>query len=296
MIKKLILLMHLSVLLAINVFADPASYVDGFMSVAESGQLPRGLFAKVKGYLPGDTISMTNSESGLTVDVLNLASLDSSVENTILLSSEAASKLGLDSGMPVAVRLSKRSGSYDKSSRGAALLASYNGGSSGTDIADYFGNMTPGDSDGFVKDKSDVEQPSPLERAESGISSGGSGGSGQKTSVDSASNGKDESASSKDEGQAVSGKESDRTPAVKKEDPLEEVVEPDDLEGLSDDFPFDDEKHDEPVPEKSGDEKEPDAVVPVESAEETEEDEPRKMRTTALNQSMKSLLKKLTTA
>ena len=61
MIKKLVLLMHLCLLLSINVFAASSAYIDGFMSVAESGQLPKGLFAKAKGYLPGDTISMTNS-------------------------------------------------------------------------------------------------------------------------------------------------------------------------------------------------------------------------------------------
>ena len=52
-----------------SLFATSTSveYEDGGAVIARSNQLPRGLFSKAKGYLPGDSISVSNPDTGRNV-------------------------------------------------------------------------------------------------------------------------------------------------------------------------------------------------------------------------------------
>ena len=137
--------------LTFSLFALSSSseYEDGGALIAKSNQLPRGLFSKAKGYLPGDSISVSNPDNGRMVQVLNLGKLDDSSDNALLISQEAAEQLGLNERSALKVQLAKRSGSYDQSSSGNALLSAV---------------RTTEESD-FEQDKQDVQRPSPAERA-----------------------------------------------------------------------------------------------------------------------------------
>ena len=64
--------------------------LDGRAVVAPEGAMPKGVFAKTVGYLPGDSISVTSLSAKKTVDILVIGSIDSSEGVAILLSPEAA--------------------------------------------------------------------------------------------------------------------------------------------------------------------------------------------------------------
>ena len=70
-------------------FATSKPSLDGRAVVAEEGVLPAGLFAKTVGYLPGDSVSVTNPATGITINVLILGSIDPSAGVAILLSPES---------------------------------------------------------------------------------------------------------------------------------------------------------------------------------------------------------------
>ena len=90
--------------------------------VAEDGVMPQGVFARTVGYLPGDSISVTNLAKKTTVDILVIGALDPSEGVAILLSPEAASLLGLEKGGNNVVKITKRSGQLDETVSGTAVI------------------------------------------------------------------------------------------------------------------------------------------------------------------------------
>lgn len=103
--------------------------IDGRVVVAEKGTLPAGMFAKTVGYLPGDSVSISNPTSGNTIEVLVLGSIAPEEGVAIMLSHEAAEKLGITKDAYIQVKISKRSGLLDGAVTGSAVL-------SRTDIAE----------------------------------------------------------------------------------------------------------------------------------------------------------------
>lgn len=104
-------------------FAAARPSLDGRALVADSGMMPKGLFARTIGYLPGDSVSVTNPATGSTVDVLILGAIDPSEGVAILLSPEAADALQIKKDSNVQVKITKRSGSLDETVSGTAVLA-----------------------------------------------------------------------------------------------------------------------------------------------------------------------------
>ena len=105
-----------------SVLAAFSPSVDGRAVVAEKGDLPDGLFAKTIGYLPGDSVSVTNPSNGQTVEVLVVGALDPSEGVAVLMSETAARKLGINKDDNTLVRLTKRTGKLDESVYGTAVL------------------------------------------------------------------------------------------------------------------------------------------------------------------------------
>jgi hypothetical protein len=97
--------------------------LDGRAVVADEGTFPAGLFAKTVGYLPGDSISVTNLATKTTTDILVIGALDPSEGVAILLSPEAASALGIVKGSNIIVKITKRSGQLDEAFSGTAVVA-----------------------------------------------------------------------------------------------------------------------------------------------------------------------------
>ena len=97
--------------------------VDGRAVVADKNEMPEGLFGKTVGYLPGDSVSVTNPANGKTVEILVLGSLDPSEGVAIMLSQQAASELGIQKNSNNLVKLAKRTGKVDESVYGTAVLA-----------------------------------------------------------------------------------------------------------------------------------------------------------------------------
>ena len=113
----------LAITLCASVFADSSNSIDGTISVAGRGDMPSGLFGKAAGYLPGDTVSITNPTTGITLQILNLGTLDASDGVALLLSQESAEKLGVVEKSDTQVKLAPRSGYFDQSVSGAAVLS-----------------------------------------------------------------------------------------------------------------------------------------------------------------------------
>lgn len=119
---KKILSLVFTVFTVATIFAAARPSVDGRAVVCEEGEMPKGLFAKTIGYLPGDSVTVTNPANGTTVDVLVLGSIDSGEGVAILLSSEAAEKLLIKKDSNVQVKITRRTGSIDESVSGTAVL------------------------------------------------------------------------------------------------------------------------------------------------------------------------------
>ena len=113
----------LAITLCASVFADSSNSIDGTISVAGRGDMPSGLFGKAAGYLPGDTVSITNPTTGITLQILNLGTLDASDGVALLLSQESAEKLGVVEKSDTQVKLAPRSGYFDQSVSGVAVLS-----------------------------------------------------------------------------------------------------------------------------------------------------------------------------
>lgn len=120
--KRILAILLLTVSIGIIGFAASKPTIDGRAIVAEEGVLPKGLFAKTVGYLPGDSVSVTNPATGITINVLVLGSIDPSNGVAIMLSPEAAEKLFITPGVNTQVKVTKRTGSLDEVSSGLALL------------------------------------------------------------------------------------------------------------------------------------------------------------------------------
>ena len=108
------------------IFAAARPSLDGRAIVAEEGVLPQGLFAKTVGYLPGDSVSVTNPNTGVVTEVLILGAIDPSEGVAILLSPEAAQQLGIKRNSNIQVKITKRI-SNDGAFSGKAVLASADG-------------------------------------------------------------------------------------------------------------------------------------------------------------------------
>lgn len=104
------------------IFTSFSPSLDGRAVVAEDGVMPQGVFARTVGYLPGDSISVTNLAKKTTVDILVIGALDPSEGVAILLSPEAASILGLEKGGNNVVKITKRSGQLDETVSGTAVI------------------------------------------------------------------------------------------------------------------------------------------------------------------------------
>ncbi len=103
-------------------FATSKPSLDGRAVVADEGVLPVGLFAKTVGYLPGDSVSVTNPSTGITINVLILGSIDPSAGVAILLSPEAADKLFITPNSNTQVKITKRTGMLDEAGSGTGTL------------------------------------------------------------------------------------------------------------------------------------------------------------------------------
>lgn len=140
--KKIISLILTTFTVAI-LFAAARPSLDGRAVVSEEGEMPKGLFARTIGYLPGDSVTVTNPANGSAVDVLILGSIDASEGVAILLSPEAADRLGIRKDSNVQVKITKRTGSLDETVSGTAVLADEE------DNSDY--------SDGTVTEDNDID-------------------------------------------------------------------------------------------------------------------------------------------
>ena len=98
------------VLLSTLVFAQSVNpSLDGRAIVADSGIFPPGgYYGKAPGYLPGDTVVVTNHSTGFTLNVMILSSYDASEGIAIMLSPEAAEKLQITKGRDVYVKVQKK--------------------------------------------------------------------------------------------------------------------------------------------------------------------------------------------
>ena len=110
-------------LISCLLFTSFSPSLDGRAVVADSGVLPEGYFAKTVGYLPGDSIIVSNFAAGKTLDILVVGSLDQSEGVAILLSPEAAAELGIVKDSNVIVKITKRSGELDEAVSGTAVIA-----------------------------------------------------------------------------------------------------------------------------------------------------------------------------
>ena len=96
------------------IFTSFSPSLDGRAVVAEDGVMPQGVFARTVGYLPGDSISVTNLAKKTTVDILVIGALDPS--------EGVASLLGLEKGGNNVVKITKRSGQLDETVSGTAVI------------------------------------------------------------------------------------------------------------------------------------------------------------------------------
>lgn len=163
--KKLFVVI-LSVLLSGTIFTSFSPSLDGRAVVAPEGAMPKGVFAKTVGYLPGDSISVTSLSAKKTVDILVIGSIDSSEGVAILLSPEAAELLGLSKDANNVVKITKRSGQLDEAVAGTAVI----GGKVENDESDFEPEEIVSESEntaGAEEDSDSVEEIS-AEKAEGG--------------------------------------------------------------------------------------------------------------------------------
>lgn len=161
--KKLFVVI-LSVLLSGAIFTSFSPSLDGRAVVAPEGSMPKGVFAKTVGYLPGDSISVTSLSAKKTVDILVIGSIDSSEGVAILLSPEAAELLGLSKDANNVVKITKRSGQLDEAVAGTAVI----GGKVENDESDFEPEEIVSESEntaGTEEDSDSVEEIS-AEKAE----------------------------------------------------------------------------------------------------------------------------------
>jgi hypothetical protein len=94
-------------LVAFSLFAASKPSVEGRAAVAEENVFPIGFFAKAIGFLPGDSVMVTNPVTGDSVNVLILGTLEQD-GTAILLSPEAAERLFITKDSNTLVSVTKR--------------------------------------------------------------------------------------------------------------------------------------------------------------------------------------------
>lgn len=154
--KNRVLFSFVVVVAAVFLFTSASTSLDGRAVVAESGDLPEGFFAKTVGYLPGDSISVTNMITRKTIDVLVIGALDASEGIAILLSKEAAMELGVVKDTNTVVKITKRSDELDKVFSGSAVVAR---GGTANDLNEIPTEIAPSVSDNDVFADNFVEEP-----------------------------------------------------------------------------------------------------------------------------------------
>ena len=100
----------LFLLISVFIFADSSASVEGVIEVAGKDELL------------GDSVSITNPNTGITLQILNLGTLDASGGIAILISEESAKSLGIERNSGVKVKLAPRSGYFDETVSGNAVL------------------------------------------------------------------------------------------------------------------------------------------------------------------------------
>ena len=88
--------------------AIPDNYWRGKVAVAASNEYPKGLFAMAKGYFPGDTLTVINGKTQVSVNVLIIGSIEQTEDIGIKFSQEAASALKISEQTDASVILDER--------------------------------------------------------------------------------------------------------------------------------------------------------------------------------------------
>ena len=98
------------VVFCLSIFAISVNpSMDGRAVVADPGIFPPGgYYGRAPGYLPGDTVVVTNHNNGFSIDVQILGTYDAYEGIAILLSQEAADKLQIVKGKDVYVKVQKK--------------------------------------------------------------------------------------------------------------------------------------------------------------------------------------------
>ena len=122
---KKISLVLLVVLMAFTFLGASKPSLDGRAEVANYGELPAGLFAKSPGYLPGDTVIVTNPQANISIEVMVFGSFDATEGIAIILSPEAAKELYITKGSNVIVQVTKKSDAYYENTILSKTLETY---------------------------------------------------------------------------------------------------------------------------------------------------------------------------
>ena len=161
------------VVFCLSIFAFSVNpSMDGRAVVADSGVFPPGgYYGRAPGYLPGDTVVVTNHNNGFSIDVLILGTYDAYEGIAILLSPEAADKLQIVKGKDVYVKVQKKQPiSYEE-----AVATSKNKKANQVVDTDKDSSVLPGETEELVnnviasKNNSEITQDEvlPLEDLES---------------------------------------------------------------------------------------------------------------------------------
>ena len=161
------------VVFCLSIFAFSVNpSMDGRAVVADSGVFPPGgYYGRAPGYLPGDTVVVTNHNNGFSIDVLILGTYDAYEGIAILLSPEAAEKLQIVKGKDVYVKVQKKQPiSYEE-----AVATSKNKKANQVVDTDKDSSVLPGETEELVnnviasKNNSEITQDEvlPLEDLES---------------------------------------------------------------------------------------------------------------------------------
>ena len=160
---KKITLFILTIFTVATLFAAARPSLDGRAVVADSGTMPKGLFARTVGYLPGDSVTVTNPATGSTIDVLILGAIDPSEGVAILLSPEAADGLRIKPDSNVQVKLTKRSGSLDENANGSAVISEGEDETPAVTEAPAVAEETPAKNEVAVEETPAVAEKEPVE-------------------------------------------------------------------------------------------------------------------------------------
>ena len=113
------------------------------LKIADTGDMPQGLYSRASGYLEGDLITLKNGSTGESIQLLNLG--DSGLADTLIISNEAAVKLNLEDINSLELNLPARIDSK-------------------TSVITQVLLTNPSDETYFENLKSSVEEKSPLEK------------------------------------------------------------------------------------------------------------------------------------